>query len=131
MSSETALVFDDDNFFRTLLTDTLTGLNIQVTSYSSHADFLSQVNADCSTDTDSCPDYILTDNQMPEMTGLEFLARIRLMGCKIPANRIAIISGRWAEGEMEKVRQLGCQVFDKYNSPEQIQLWIEKTRKPS
>jgi len=128
VNGETALVFDDDKFFLTLLSDTLTGLNLQVTTFSSHDLFLSQVNGDCSSVSAPCPDFILTDNQMPGMTGLEFLARIGQMGCKIPGHRIGIISGRWDESDMERARQMGCKVFQKYNSPEQIRAWIEETR---
>ena len=128
MSAETALVFDDDNFFRTLLTDTLTGLNLQVTSYSSHALFLAQLKAGDCPAAAPAPDFILTDNQMPGMTGLEFLSQLRQLGCRIPESRIAIISGRWDEADLATARQLGCQVFQKYNSPEQLSTWIEKVR---
>lgn len=127
MANQTALVFDDDIFFRNFLTETLTDLNLQVTTFSAHSDFLSRINADCSSgESLPCPDFILTDNQMPGMTGLEFVKQIMLMGCKISYQNIAIISGRWTEDEMEEAQQLGCKVFQKYNSPDQIRAWIEE-----
>jgi CheY-like chemotaxis protein len=128
MPGETALVFDDDNFFRTLWSDTLTDLNLQVITFPTHELFLSQIKDDCSSVSLPCPDFILTDNQMPGMTGLEFLARISQLGCKIRGDRIGIISGRWEEDEIEKAMQMGWRVFQKYNSPEQIRAWIEETR---
>lgn len=129
MKPETAVVFDDDNFFRNLLTDTLTGLNLQVIAYPSHAPFLAQLKAGAAPAAAAAPDYILTDNQMPGMTGLEFLAQLRELGCRIPEARVAIISGRWVDADLAKAKQLGCQVFEKYNSPEQLHAWIEQTRR--
>lgn len=129
MNTKTAIVIDDDNFFCNFLTDVLTGLNLKVASYSSPELFLSQLGVDNCPASLSCPDFILTDNQMPGMTGLEFLVRIKELGCKLPADRVAIISGRWDEGDMKKAESLGCQIFDKYNSPEKIQAWIEEVQK--
>jgi len=129
MSFENVLVFDDDNFFRNLLTDTLVNLNLKVTSYPSHSLFLDQLDENNRSSAAPCPDYILTDNQMPGMTGLEFLTRIKQLGCNIPDHRIAIISGNWQDAELAEAGQLGCKVFHKFNSPEQIQTWIENVRK--
>jgi len=130
MAAGTALVFDDDIFFRNFLTETLASLHLEVTTFSSHASFLSRINAECGLgDATPCPDFILTDNQMPGMTGLEFVKRIKLMGCKIPNQNIAIISGRWTEEELDAANQLGCKVFQKYNSPDQIRAWIEEAEK--
>ena len=129
MAAGTAMAFDNDNFFRTLLTDTLKDLNLQVTTFSSPSPFLSQLKEDCSFgESAPCPDFILTDNWMPGMTGLEFLTAIKKMHCKIPSHRMAIISGRWDQNELETARELGCQIFQKYNSPEQIRAWIEESR---
>ena len=129
MAGEIAIVFDDDEFFRNFFADTLAELNLQVIAYSSHDPFLSQLSSDPRLASALFPDFILTDNQMPEMTGLEFLTRIEQMGCKLPAQRIGLISGRWDETDMEEARKLGCKILQKFNSPEQLQAWIEESRK--
>ena len=126
---KTALVIDDDIFFCNLLTDILENLDLRVASYTSPERFLYQLEADNCPASLICPDFILTDNQMPGMNGLEFLARIKSMGCTLPDYRIGIISGRWEEVDIETANSLGCQVFDKYNSPGKIQSWVEETRK--
>ena len=125
--SETALVFDDDNFFRTLLADTLAGLGIEVKSYPTHAQFLSQLQEDAVA-AERCPDYILTDNQMPEMTGIEFFNHLQEIGYRLPDHRLAIISGRWDDADLERAERLGCRTFQKYNSPDQISAWIKEVR---
>jgi len=45
------------------------------------------------------------------MSGLEFIERQKRMGCKV--QNTAVMSGRWTDGELEKSRKLGCQVFNK------------------
>jgi len=128
MPGETALIFDDDKFFRTLWSDTLTDLDLQVTAFPTHAAFLAQINADCGPAAAPCPDFILTDNQMPGMSGLEFLARIGQLGCKVRRDRMGIISGRWEAEEIEQARNTGYRIFQKFNSPEQIRAWIAEAR---
>jgi len=123
MSVGTVLVFDDDNFFRTLLADTLQELDFQVVSYPSPDVFLSRRNNDAA----AWPDYILTDNRMPGMSGMEFVQKISQLGCSIPKQRIGIISGRWDDDDLEKARNQGYQIIQKYNSPDQIRAWIETT----
>jgi CheY-like chemotaxis protein len=127
MGGETALVFDDDNFFRTLLADTLADLGVEVTSYSTHAEFLARLQEGTAA-VELFPDYILTDNQMPEMTGIEFFAHLKEIGYRLPDHRLAIISGRWDDADLERAGNLGCRTFQKYNSPDQISAWIKEVR---
>lgn len=128
MLEGTAIVIDDDQFFSNLLTDVLEGLNLNVASYSSPEALFSELNTNDSSSL-RCPEFILTDNQMPGMSGLEFLLQIKKMGCTLPDKRIAIISGRWDDIDMKKAKSLGCQVFDKYNATEKIQEWIKEAQK--
>ena len=131
MNEGTAIVIDDDPFFCNMLTDILKELSLKVVSYSSPEAFFSEQSSNDSPLALRCPEFILTDNQMPGMTGLDFLIQIKEMGCTLPAQRIAIISGRWDVINMEKAEALGCQIFDKYNSPEKIQAWIKEVRNHS
>ena len=68
------------------------------------------------------------DNKMPEMTGLEFLSRIRQMGCKIPTQCKAIVSGSLDAEDQSKAKQLTENVFDKSDAKLLIAQWIEKSR---
>jgi len=120
----TAIVIDDDIFFCNLLTDILESLNLEVASYKSPEEFFLRLQSDDFPVQLTCPDFLLTDNRMPDLSGIEFLAKIKEMGCQVPAQRTAIISVAWDEVDMEKVKELGCKIFDKYNSPEILGSWI-------
>jgi CheY-like chemotaxis protein len=125
MSVATVLLFDDDNFFRTLLADTLKELDFQVVSYPSPGVFLARLNNEAAA---AWPDYILTDNQMPGMSGMEFVQKISRLGCNTPKQRIGIISGRWDNADLETARKQGYKIIEKYNSPDQIRAWVEETK---
>ncbi|MBN1957112.1 MAG: response regulator, partial [Desulfuromonadales bacterium] len=68
-------------------------------------------------------DMILTDNQMPGMTGLEFLDWIKQNNCPLPHHRKAIISGLWRDKELKTAQSLGCHIFHKPAPIETIHSW--------
>ena len=77
---------------------------------------------------DVCGDFLLTDNQMPKMTGLEFVEHQKLRGCKgLIANK-AVMSGSWSAEEIEKAEELGCKIFIKPVLVEEILEWLNKQK---
>ena len=68
--------------------------------------------ASCRMDS-PCVDVILTDNQMPTLTGLEFLESLKEIGCKLPDHHKAIISGNWSRVQLDQADRLSCMVFHK------------------
>ena len=73
-----------------------------------------------------CTDVLLIDYRMPRMTGLEFIELLSKRGCKsLAANRI-IISGDTSPIDMDKVKQLGCQVLQKPLSLKRLEETISK-----
>ena len=125
MGSKTALLFEDNLLCRDLMTDILQEKNFRVTAFAGPTRYLSD-KADCHCHSDlACVDALITDNQMPGMTGLELLQRFNNRGCKIPNHRRAIISGSWSEEEYHQARQLGCKIFQKPFSIEEINQWLD------
>ena len=125
MPAMTALVIEDDENYRALLTDALTEKNILVTSYASAVDFLSEHALDRCPQQIGCFDFILADNRLPEMNGLEFLARLGRAGCKVPMHRTGIISGEWAHIDLKIARHLGYMIFYKPCPIQQFFDWID------
>jgi CheY-like chemotaxis protein len=129
MKQQIAVVFDDDDLFRSLFTRILREKGFKVTTYSDPSLYFCSHPSikTCPVET-PCVDFLLSDNKMPEMTGLEFLERIKQMGCKIPDKRKAIVSGSLENGEQQKAMQLTSNVFDKSDAKEKISFWIEESK---
>jgi len=77
----------------------------------------------------ACGDFLLTDNHMPRMTGLQFVARQNERGCKGVVHNKAVISGTWREDELAIAEKLGCQVFTKPYRLADIFGWLNKCGK--
>ncbi|MEJ2492402.1 MAG: response regulator [Desulfuromonadales bacterium] len=129
MRELSAVVFDDDDIFCCLFARILSKKGIKVTTYANPSQyFCSHPSVQSCPVEYPCVDFLLTDNKMPEMTGIEFLERLKNMGCKIPDQRIAMISGSLDEENQPKVKQLAGNIFDKLDSKSLIIEWIEESK---
>ncbi len=125
MAPGIALVLEDNTGCRSLLTEILTEMQLQVKAFSDPVTYLNtRFEGDCAS---SCPcvGFILTDNDMPGMSGLEFLEKLANDGCKLPDERKAILSGNWSDETLARAQQLGCRVFFKPYSVAEICAWID------
>lgn len=77
--SEKILLVDDEAFFCDVVTETLRGLNYQVTACQSSLHALRVFQSD----SDGF-DAVITDQTMPEMTGVQLIAEIRRINGRIP-----------------------------------------------
>lgn len=76
-----------------------------------------------------CGDLLLTHNHLHNKTALEFIEEQGRCGCKENNANKAIMSGCWTPDELRKAEQLGCKVFYKPFSPEEILSWLEERKK--
>jgi len=72
-----------------------------------------------------CGDMLLIDNNMPKMTGLEFLKRQSERGCKGMMKNKALMSAGLSDEERDQAREMGCQVFTKPFRLYRLREWIE------
>ena len=128
MREPSAVVFDDDDLFCSLFARIFRDKGIKVTTYlNPRLYFCSHSSVESCPVEFPCVDFLLTDNTMPEMTGLEFLSRLKKLGCKIPDHRKAIASGSLDDEDQFKATQLTRNVFDKSDSKQLIARWIEES----
>ncbi len=122
-----AVVIDDVTLCRQLLTDILEDRGYQVKSYASIKEFTCRTGADerCPNEH-ACIDIFLTDNQMPETTGLEAIESMLGKGCKLRATSKAIFSGAWSQMERQKAQDLGCKTFSKPFELSSFESWLQE-----
>lgn len=115
-----ALLFEDEESCRTVMIDILKEYDIEVDAYPDPTIYFKK--------SDKCPnvDVILTDHQMPNMTGLDFLKRIDEMRCDIPPDNKAVISGGLTDNDITKIEELGIKCFHKPCSIDEIYDWLNE-----
>ncbi len=124
------IIFEDDNNMRQLFSELLEGKGYEVISASDPT--LCPVYADpkgACPHKFACGDFLLTDNQMPHMTGLEFVQVQEQKGCKGVVHNKAVISGSWSDEELKTAEHLGCKLFTKPFLIDEIFQWLDEQAK--
>jgi Response regulator containing CheY-like receiver, AAA-type ATPase, and DNA-binding domains len=121
------IIFDDDEAIRAALSRLVESLGHEVLSFSDPTicPLYSDAMCTCTKGT-PCADLLITDNNMPKMTGLEFIRQQVLRGCKGVASNKAIMSGAWSEQDLLVAKSLGCKIFIKPFDVDELLDWIEE-----
>ncbi len=120
------LLLEDDNNTRSLLERILTDRGHTVFGYASPllCPLYEDVRCHCKK-TRPCVDFLITDNQMPGMSGLQFIQIQAERGCKIGAQNKAIFSGSWMNAEISLAQKLGYRAFPKPFKMEEFSRWLD------
>ncbi len=73
-----------------------------------------------------CADAMITDYNMPDMTGLDLVEHLRERGCRCP--RIAMISGFLPPDVASRASVLGVTLFSKPVSWAEVEGWLTASR---
>ncbi len=124
---KTAIVIDDHDFCRDLLGNYLRekGYIVMCADSASSCELYNDKLFKCSKEK-PCSQVLLTDNQMPEINGLDLIARQMGGGCKVPMQKKAVISGTWTQDELTQAENMGCKVFYKPFDLAEIDEWLEQ-----
>ena len=101
-----AFVFEDNDALRTTISSILEKRGYEVFSYSEPLLCPVYLDRECPHEH-PCMDILITDVRMPNMTGLDFIENQRRYGCKAIVSNKAVISGAWADQELERGRARG------------------------
>lgn len=118
-----ALLLEDEDACRNILIQAFEDYDIHVDAYQDPTCFLK--NFEKCPVSKSCFDFILTDNQMPHMTGLDFLQVLEEIECIIPVQNRAIISGNLSQSDFIRIKQLGVKYFYKPCPISEIYKWLD------
>jgi len=120
------ILYDDDMLVLNLMKDYFTQRGYEVIKF--HKPVICQADEygrNC-TKTLPCADIVLTDYMMPTMNGIELLIAQSRIGCKIPYQNKALISGYIDEIVLKKLRSLGLMYFEKPICFDDLGAWLDK-----
>ena len=121
------IVFEDDEPIRVLLHAAISRLGHEVLVFSDPLACPLYLNDDCDCPQEHpCGDLLITDNQMPRMTGLEFIRRQVERGCKGVAANKAVLSATWTEAQRQEAAELGCRIVKKPFDLSALTEWIRE-----
>ena len=72
----------------------------------------------------TCTDVMLIDYFMPQMNGLEFLRLLEGRGCKVPRQRMAVITAHYSAQLGHELDQLGVKYFKKPFKLPELNGWL-------
>jgi DNA-binding response OmpR family regulator len=119
------ILFDDEPIIRKLFGHYFQSKGYEVIKYQNPSLCPLQHTHDCQCEEQElCADIMITDVDMPNVSGLDFIESQLRKGCKIP--NIAIMSGLWTESKMKRATNLGCTVFQKPIKLSVLTEWLNK-----
>lgn len=74
----------------------------------------------------ACADIVVTDLEMPRMSGIELLEEQTRRGCSLAIQSKAVISGNLDAGAIAAIRRLGCAWFHKPFRLAQLEAWLRE-----
>lgn len=121
-------VFDDESSIRVLLRKTLELRGHEVKDYPDAMSYPLIINKECTCSKSSvCGDIIITDYNMPGLTGLEFIENRQKNHCRIQF--YAVISGFLTKPIVDQAHKLGCFVLKKPFKILELLAWIDECEK--
>jgi len=124
------LIFDDDRNVLNLLKDFFSIRDYDVLTFDSPVTCtIYDKSLESCANAKPCADIVITDYQMPKMTGLELLLQQAQRGCKVDIRNKALMSGDLDEETQNKVKALGYAFFSKPFKFSEFVAWVEDREK--
>jgi DNA-binding NtrC family response regulator len=128
-----AFVFDDDEQVRSLVSSTLLQRGYEVHDFAEPGTCPLYLERECPCpESHTCGDIIITDIDMPDVTGLELIENQIKRSCKV--RHFGVMSGTWSNSVVKHASELGCKIFKKPFGINELRDWLdqcEKTLNPS
>ena len=123
-----AFVFDDDQVIRRIIETILADRGYEVLAFSDPGlcPLYRTTTCQCSSEQ-TCGDIIISDVNMPHVNGLRFVEKQQKIGCKV--RNVALMSGGWSDADLKRAQELGCHVFHKPFTVDEIYRWLDDSEK--
>ncbi len=122
------LLLEDTVSILKLLTEFLEDRGYEVLGFSSPAICPLQMKPECRCgENQRCTDIIISDLQMPAITGLTFIENQRKKNCK--CKHVALISAYWTDKDLARAQTLKCKTFTKPFFFPELDKWLDHVEK--
>lgn len=123
-----AIVLEDDRLSQQLLSAMLESRGYDVITYDNPSICPLQRSPECRcTNDERCTDILMSDLNMPLVSGLEYIQNQRIKGCK--CKTVALVSGEITYSVEQKAKRLACQLFPKPVNIKDIFGWLDSVEK--
>ncbi len=123
-------LLEDDENLRFLISSSLKHRGYEVLSYSEPLFCHVYLDSECPCPNQyACGDILISDFNMPNMTGLEFIENQIRNGCKADVRNIALMSAAWRDADVKRAKRIGCRIFNKIDVASQIGEWLDECEK--
>ena len=127
MNSDLTLrvVLIEDNYaIRRLLSEIFEDRGYEIFGFSNPAICPLQLLPRCRCDPNqTCTDIIVSDLNMPNVTGLKFVENQKKKNCK--CKHVALISAHWTEKDLSLAHEIGCKIFTKPFFFQEFDEWLD------
>ena len=122
------LIFEDNDIIRSALEYIIDANGYEVFTFSDPkmCQIYESANHDCHVEY-ACADIIISDINMPTKTGIELFRERQQKGCKVKF--WALMSADWTESNLKQAQELGCHIFHKPFSMQNMLKWLDDCRK--
>jgi CheY-like chemotaxis protein len=120
-----AFIFEDDENVRNTVTGLLRERGYEVLDFANPGLCPLYEGDVCRClEEEACGDIAISDVNMGDMSGFDFIERQKKIGCKLP--KIALMSGAWSESDLRCAEALGCKIFHKPFTFDEIHEWLDE-----
>ena len=122
------ILLDDNDGIRSDLLKILAARGYEVFAFSNPAICPLQIMPECRCNANqACTDIIVSDIDMPNMTGLSFIENQKKKNCK--CQHIVLMSGNWTDTDLSRAHELDCKTFNKPFSFNEFYKWLDEVVK--
>ena len=122
------ILLEDNDAIRLLFSEIFADRGYEIFSFSTPAICPLQMIPECRCAVNqTCTDVIVSDLDMPRMTGLSFIENQKKKNCK--CKHVALISASWTEQDLSLAHDLGCKTFEKSFHFEEFYEWLDEVEK--
>lgn len=118
------ILLEDNRLNQQLLTYLLENRGHHVITFDNPSICPLQLNKECRcNENERCTDILISDLNMPVISGLEYIQNQRKKGCK--CKKVALVSNDINRTVLKKARKLSCKVFTKPYQINELLSWLD------